>query len=290
MLRTLKAFIELTKPRITALLLFVALASCLLAAGGRPGRGRLAWLAAGTWLLAAGAFSLNHLLERDTDARMPRTRGRPLPSGRVRPGAALGVGLAASLLSLLVFALWLGGLAALLAAATLAGYLLLYTPLKRRTPLHTAIGSVSGGMPVLLGWAGGAGRLEADAWILFAVLFLWQFPHFLAIGLLYREDYARAGVRVLPADARTDRWTGPVVLGAQALLVPLGALTALTGRVHPAAGAAAALLGLAFLVFGLLALRGRRQRGPVRRLILASVGYLALLFTLLLAGAVSASP
>ncbi len=273
--RLLGTYAALIKPRITALLLFVAAASFLLGSRGRPAWDRLAGLSAGIGLLALGSFTLNQLLERETDARMPRTRARPLPAGRIGPPAALKAGLAASLLSLLLLALTAGWLTALLGLLTLVVYLLLYTPLKRRTPLNTAVGAVSGAMPVLLGWSGATGGLEADAWVLFAVLFLWQFPHFLAIGMLYRQEYAQAGFQVLPA---------PALIAAQALLLPAGALPALTGLVRPFCLPAAAGLGAGFLLFGILALRAGREPGPLRRLVLASVGYLGLLFALLLAG------
>ena len=286
----LGAVIALTKPRITALLLFVSFSSSLLAARGRPPWERLPWLTAGIWLLAVGSFALNQFLEREVDGRMGRTRGRPLPAGRLRPGTALALGLAASALAVAALA-WSGGrAAAALAAATLVSYLLLYTPLKRRTTLHTAVGAVSGGMPVLLGWAGVTGRLDGQAWLLFAVLFLWQIPHFLAIGLLYRGDYAGAGIRVLPAVEPAGRRTWAVLLSAQALLAPLGGLPALTGLVPPAWLPALLAPGAGFLLCGLLARRAQgtpRAPAALRRLVLASVAHLALLFAFLLLGVIS---
>jgi protoheme IX farnesyltransferase len=283
-LRRLKAYGELTKPRISLLLLLVALASYRLGAGEAADGWRLLWLAAGIWLLAAGLFALNQYMERGVDARMRRTRRRPLPSGRLAPVQALGFGLAMVLLSLLALGFRFGWLAVALALFTLVSYLFVYTPLKPRTPHHTTLGALSGAMPTLLGWAAATGGLSLDAWVLFAILFFWQFPHFLAIETMFQEDYRQAGIRVLPVVDPQGRRTGRLILAAQLLLSGVSAAPALTGLVHPLYLAAAALLDGAFLFFGIRLLR-RRTREQARRLLLASVAYLPLLFGFLLAGA-----
>jgi protoheme IX farnesyltransferase len=246
------AYAQLAKPRLALLLLFVAAASFLLGSGKPPDGRRLAGLAAGTVLLAAGLFALNQYLERDTDRLMQHTRRRPLPAGVLRPVEALRFGLALSALSLAVLFLQAGRLAAWLGLFTLAAYLA-YTWLKTRTLHHTTLGSLSGAMPVLLGWVAATGRLDLDAWVLFAILFFWQFPHFLAIEVMYREDYRRAGIRVLPVADPRGRRTAGLLLGAQALLLAASALPVLTGLARPVYLVAAGPLGVAFFVFGVLA-------------------------------------
>ncbi len=273
----LAAFAELTKPRITVLLVLVAAASFVLASTGFPDWLRLAQLVIGIWMLAAGLFALNQYLERDLDTRMRRTRDRPLPSGRLRPSAALWFGVTFSALAIGGLSLRLGWLTGVFSLFTLANYLFVYTPLKLRTFHHTTVGAFSGATPPLLGWVAASGRLELNAWVLFAILFLWQFPHFLAIGMLYAEDYRSAGVRVLPAlDLPKAR---RLLRGSQVALVGTSLLPAATGLVRLPYLAAAALLGIAYLLFGL-----RADGGPksARRLLTASVLYLPLLFGLLL--------
>ncbi len=279
----LKAYGELTKPRISLLLVVVALCSYLLGSGGEADGRRLAELAAGTWLLAAGLFALNQLLERELDARMRRTRHRPLPSGRLAPVQALRFGLGAVLSSLLLFGCRFGWLPAALALFTLVSYLFVYIPLKPLTPHHTTLGALSGAMPTFLGWSAATGGLSLDAWALFAILFFWQFPHFLAIGVLHREDYRQAGIRVVPVVDPDGTRTARLILAALLLLTAASAAPALTGLVHPLYLLPAAALDGAFLFFGVRLLR-RRTRGRARRLLLASVVYLPLLFGFLAAG------
>jgi protoheme IX farnesyltransferase len=231
--------------------------------------------------VAAGASALNMVLERDTDARMLRTRERPLPAGRLRPLEATGFGLlltAAGLLHLLYFS---GMLAAQVALVTWASYVFVYTPLKSRTSLATIVGAVPGALPPVIGWAAAGGALDGGAWVLFAILFLWQIPHFLAIAWLYRDDYERGGFPMLPVIDRDGRLTGrQAVLHSLALLLVSLAPGAM-GLAGPWALWGAAACGLALCAVALrLALR--RSLPAARQLFLASLVYLPTLSLLLL--------
>jgi heme o synthase len=274
-------WLELTKPRITMMVVFTALVGFVAASAASPWSGLLTAALVGTGLVAGGASVLNMVMERDTDALMQRTRTRPIPAGRIRPaearwfGALLTFGGLALLLSLC------GALAALVAFSTWASYLFLYTPLKRRTHLSTLVGAVPGALPPVIGWAAASGRLEPGAFILFAIVFLWQIPHFLAIAWLYRDDYERGGFPMLPVIDREGRVTGrQAVLHSVALLVvSLAPVAAGLGGVVYLAGAL--ILGVALT---LAALRLARARNDVaaRSLFLASVLYLPALTSLLL--------
>ncbi|MGC8793950.1 MAG: heme o synthase, partial [Bryobacteraceae bacterium] len=216
----MKDYIELTKPRITWLIVLSAGVGYYFGSAGRWDLARLLHTFLGTAWLASGTAALNQWYEREADARMQRTRNRPLPSGRVTPWRALVFGLVISLAGFLE--LWLGAtpLAALCGLATLLIYLLAYTPLKPRTPHATAVGAIAGAMPPLMGYAGACGTLGPPAWVLFAILFLWQFPHFLAIGWLYRDDYGRGGIRMLPVVDIDGKRTVRQILTGSLLLVP----------------------------------------------------------------------
>jgi protoheme IX farnesyltransferase len=274
-------YAELTKPRITLLVVLMTLVGFVLASPGGVALQELAAALLGTGLVAAGSSVLNMLLERDVDARMHRTRTRPLPAGRLRPAEALGFGLALSSAGLLAL-FWLSGpLAAAVALATWASYLFVYTPLKRRTSLSTIVGAVPGALPPVIGWAAGRGALEPGAFLLFAILFLWQIPHFLAIAWIYREDYERGGLPMLPVLDPEGRLTGrQAVANSLALTLVSLAPTAggLAGAVYPAV---ALVLGLALT---LVAARTAVLRTPAaaRVLFLASVAYLPLLSAALL--------
>jgi len=272
-------FAELAKPRITSLVLVTA------AVGFAVGvQGSIDWLAflvfmAGTALLCGGASTLNQYLERDADALMERTRRRPIPGGRIRPEEALVFGLALSAAGLAVLA-FVNPLTLALGAASLVSYVLAYTPLKRVTSLCTVVGAVPGALPPLMGWAASRGSLGAAGWGLFAILFLWQLPHFLAIGWLYRDDYARGGFPMLAVTDRDGASTGrQAVLYATALLpVTLAAgLLASAGAGYLWGGL---VLGLGFLACA-AAFAWKRTVGSARRLFLASVLYLPLLLGLM---------
>jgi protoheme IX farnesyltransferase len=274
-------YAELTKPRITLLVVLTALVGFVAASPAGVAFAELAGALLGTGLVAAGSSVLNMLLERDIDARMHRTRARPLPAGRLRPVEALGFGLTLSLAGLLSL-LWLSGtLAAALALATWASYLFLYTPLKRRSSLSTIVGAIPGALPPVIGWAAARGTVEPGAFVLFAILFLWQIPHFLAIAWIYREDYERGGLPMLPVLDPEGRLTGRQVV-ANSLALTLVSLTptaaGIAGTLYPVI---AALLGLALT---LVAARAAVLRTPAaaRALFLASVAYLPLLCAALL--------
>ncbi len=274
-------WLELTKPRITMLVVFTAHVGFVLASADSPWTGRLMAALVGTGLVAAGASTLNMVLERATDALMNRTRSRPIPAGRIRPGEARVFGALLTISGLVLLASVCGALAALVAFATWASYLFLYTPLKRKTHLSTLVGAVPGALPPVIGWAAASGRLEPGAFILFAIIFLWQVPHFLAIAWLYRDDYERAGFPMLPVIDREGRLTGrQAVLHSVALLVvSLAPAAAGLGGTLYLAGAF--VLGIA-LTLAAVRLARARDVAAARFLFLASVLYLPALTSLLL--------
>jgi protoheme IX farnesyltransferase len=274
-------WLELTKPRITMLVVFTALVGFVTASAGSPWTVVLLAALAGTGLVAGGASVLNQVMERATDALMHRTRERPIPAGRIRPAEARLFGATLTLAGLALLATACGPLAALVAFSTWASYLFLYTPLKRRTHLATLVGAVPGALPPVIGWAAAQGSLEPGAFILFAIMFLWQIPHFLAIAWLYREDYERGGFPMLPVIDREGTLTGrQAVLHSVALLVvslsPVGA--GLGGGLYLAG---ALVLGMA-LTLAALRLARARNLAAARFLFLASVLYLPALTSLLL--------
>jgi protoheme IX farnesyltransferase len=237
----------------------------------------------GTTLLAAGSATLNQWYERDIDSRMKRTRSRPLPSGSLTANQALWFGVVISSLGLIELTLFANFLAAGIGFATWAGYLGIYTPLKRLSPFCTTIGALPGAAPPLVGYAAARGHLTWEAWILFAILFLWQFPHFHAIAWMYREDYERGGIKMLAVVRPDGKAVAQRILATLLLLIPASIAPVL---VHPAmAGTVylvtAVLLGGAFLYFGWRVARDKTHLGA-KRLLLASVAYLPLLFAILI--------
>jgi len=215
----LRDYYSLTKPEVNLLILITTSAGYYLGSG-RPFKvGAFASTLFGTLLVASGTATINQLMERHHDAHMRRTSGRPLASGRLTAPAAAWFGLSLSVAGGLYLAMTVNWLSALLAISTLLAYLLVYTPLKRITPLCTLLGAVPGAAPTLIGWAGAANRIDSQAWVLFAILFLWQFPHFLAIALLYREDYERAGFRMLPRFDSNGRFTRSEIVAFTVVLV-----------------------------------------------------------------------
>jgi heme o synthase len=234
----------------------------------------------GTLLVASGAATLNQWMEYRFDAAMRRTARRPVAAGRVDPVNARRFGTALSFVGIAYLAVAAGPLASGLAAATLLSYLLLYTPLKRRSPICTAIGAFPGAVPPLIGWAAARGSLDAEAWVLYAIVFLWQFPHFMAIAWMYRDDYERAGYLVLPrGDARAHFVTLQTLVPLVALL-PLSLLPVLAGEPSLFYVIGAVSLGLCFLWYG-VRLTLRRSGSAARQLLLASIIYLPSLFVLM---------
>jgi protoheme IX farnesyltransferase len=274
-------YAELTKPRITATVMLTTLVGFVVASVGAPDARALAAALVGTGLVAAGASALNMLLERETDARMHRTRTRPLPAGRLRPADALAFGAALTGLGLGTL-LWLSGLAAAAVAfATWASYLFLYTPLKTRSSLSTIVGAFPGALPPVIGWAAARGSLEPGACVLFAILFLWQIPHFLAIAWIYREDYARGGLPMLPVLDPEGRLTGRQVVANALALVLVSLAPVAAGLVGGAYLVGASLLGAGF-VAAALRMAVARNVSAARALFLSSILYLVALCALLL--------
>ncbi len=274
-------YLTLTKPEVTALVLVSTLIGFYLSSPAILDFSLLFHTLLGTALVAAGTATLNQFLERHIDARMRRTSGRPLPAGRLRPRHALAFGSALALTGTLYLFLTVNLLAAALAFFTLASYLTLYTPLKTRSSLCTAVGAFPGAVPPLVGWAAAAGSLSAGAWVLFALLFLWQFPHFLAIAWIYREDYARAGIKMLPVTDAGGAATGRHIVFYSALLLPVSLVPTVLGMVGALYFFGALAIGLALLGCGLAAALTRSTR-HARRLLQATVFYLPFLFALLM--------
>jgi protoheme IX farnesyltransferase len=272
--------VALTKPRVVVMVLVTTLVGYDVGLTGSADYLRVIHLLIGTLLAAGGTLTLNQYRERDIDARMDRTRDRPLPAGRLQPLEALLFGVALTLLGTAYLAALVGGLAALVTAATAILYLFAYTPLKQRTALCTLVGAVPGALPPVAGWAAARGDVTLGAWVLFGVLFLWQLPHTLSIARLYRDDYARAGVRVLPVidpdGASTER---QIVLACLALLA-VSLLPTVIGWSGPIYLAGALALGVAFAVIGIVQALAPSARAA-RRVLLASLLYLPLLLGLL---------
>jgi len=268
--------LALTKPRVTLMVLWTAAIGCFLAA-----EGEIDWLLvfhtiSGTALLAAGTAVLNQVMERREDSRMQRTAKRPLPAGRIRPAPALLFGLGLVTAGTAYLAAAVNPLVAILGGLTSVVYLALYTPLKKYTPFCTVIGAIPGATPPLMGWAAIRGELGWDAFLLFLVVFGWQVPHFLAIALLYREDYQRGGFYMLPDDDSDGRKTGTRILISTLMLTLVSLMLSWSGLLG-----GLYLTGAVFLGAGLLWVSYRLARSPsrlrARSLLRASVLYLPLL-------------
>jgi protoheme IX farnesyltransferase len=272
---------ELTKPGVTSLILFSTLVGFYLASQQGIALAPLFHVLFGTALVAGGTAALNQFWERDADARMRRTRSRPLPMGRITPRRALWFGIALAAAGTLHLAWHVNLLSALLAALTLASYLFLYTPLKMRTPHCTLVGSFPGAIPPLIGWAAARGSLNAEAWVLYAILFLWQFPHFLAIAWLYSEDYERAGIAMLPVVEPDGKSTARQILLYCAALLPVSLLPTWLGTTGWIYLAGTLLLGSGFLYIAVRSAVEKTKLGA-RRLLQASVVYLPLIYGLML--------
>ncbi len=262
----------LTKPEVNLLILMTTSAGYYLGVRGAFHITGLLHTLIGTLLVASGTATLNQWMEKTWDGQMRRTANRPLPAGRIKSNEALLFGVILSISGGVYLALLVNGLASLLATSTLLSYLFIYTPLKRRTPLCTLLGAFPGAMPTLIGWAGGAGSLSLQAGLLFAVLFLWQFPHFLAIALMYRDDYARAGYRMLPAFDLDSKFTrGEIIVFTLTLI----AATLLPAASHPStAYLALILLAGGFLLYYAMQLARAGSKLAASRLLHASVAYL----------------
>jgi protoheme IX farnesyltransferase len=240
----------------------------------------LLYLSGAIALLSSGIGTLNQYLERDLDGLMFRTRARPLPAGRIPPGRALLFGIALSAAGLGMLAALINLLTAGMGLLTLAAYLFGYTPMKTRSSLSTVVGAFPGAMPPLIGWAAATGKVGIEGLILFAILFLWQFPHFLAIAWIYRDDYARAGIKMLPVVEPEGRVTGQQIVSYTLMLLPVSMLPALVNLAGSIYMVGALGLGVVFLYFGARA-AVVRSKWQARRLLQASVLYLPALFILM---------
>jgi protoheme IX farnesyltransferase len=272
---------EMTKPGIT---LMVTLTSALgyLLAGGPALSWQFAATLLGTGLVASGASVLNQFWEREPDALMRRTAGRPLPAGRLDPDLALLAGVGLGIAGLLDLAWAVNALTAALAAAALAGYVFVYTPLKKVSSLATVVGAIPGALPPMMGWCAVRGEVDLAAWVLFGILFFWQMPHFLAIAWLCREDYARGGFPMLPVIDPDGTWTARQSILYGAALVPVSLLPSLLGLTGRLYFCGALSLGLAYLAF-CLAFARRRSTAAARHLMFASLLYLPAVLVVMLA-------
>ena len=274
------AFLELTKPRITQLVLLTAAAGFYLGAPGGVDLRLLAHTLVGVALVAAGTNAFNQVRERDVDARMRRTQGRPLPSGRVSPRAAGWFAGVISVTGVVYLVVAVNRLTAALAAVTLVSYVLLYTPLKRRTTLNTLIGAVPGALPIVGGWTAAGGALGPAVAALFWILFLWQLPHFLALAWIYREDYRRGGLRMVSVSDPAGHETARLALLYAVALVPVSLVPALLGVTGALYFYGALALGLGYA--GAAVALGRAvTTARAWRVFLASIVYLPALLTLM---------
>jgi len=281
------ALLELTKPRITQLVLLTAAAGFYLGSHAGVRFALLGHTLVGVALVAAGTNALNQLREREVDARMRRTRGRPLPSGRLTPRGAAWFALLISLGGLAYLVVAVNGLTASLAAVTLTSYVLLYTPLKRKTALNTLVGAVPGALPIVGGWTAAGGTLDRAVLGLFAILFLSQLPHFLALAWIYREDYQRGELLMVSVTDPDGRRTGRLALTAAVTLLPVSLVPMLVGVTGWGYGAGALALGAGYAAAA-LALARAPSVARARALFLASIAYLPTLLALLVLGKTAA--
>ncbi len=274
-------FYELTKPRMNFLVVITTMVGFYVAS-----RGPVDWLLLlhtllGTAMTAASASVLNQLIERNLDALMPRTRNRPLPAGRIAPRDALATGVMLGVTGVAYLTLLVNPLTALLGFVTLASYVFVYTPLKRRTSLNTVVGAVPGALPTVMGCTAALGAISPEAVALFGILFFWQMPHFLAIAILYRSDYVLGGFKMLPVVDEDLNFTSRQIVLYAAALIPVSLTPALIGTAGAVYFACAVLMGRAFLSYG-VSCATSRTRADARKLFFASIIYLPLLLAVLM--------
>lgn len=274
-------YVALTKPRLNVLVVATSAAGYYLGAPGAIDVWQMLFASSGTALVAGGAAALNQVYERDTDALMRRTRRRPLPGGRLPPREAQWFGLTFAILGLAMLAARTSLVAASLAAATLVVYLIVYTPMKRRSPMATLVGAIPGALPPLIGWAASRGSVSIGGATLFAIVFLWQIPHFMAIAWLYRDDYRRAGFPMLTVIEPDGRRTGRQAVIYAAALLPASVVPSLIGLAGTIYFATALVLGLALLGLSIRFARSRSD-GSARTLFYASITYLPLIWLVMI--------
>lgn len=273
-------FITLTKPRLNFLVLLTTAAAYSLGAGPDATLAAFAHTLLGTFLVAGGASALNQAWERDTDRLMRRTRMRPIADLRMPPSAGIVFGLSLSVLGATELAYFLNPLASGVALFTAASYVLFYTPLKTRTSLSTIVGALPGALPAVIGWAAATNTLSIEGWVLFGIVFMWQMPHFLAIAWMYRDEYARAGMPLLPVIQPDGRSTGRQAVIYTAALIPLSMMPTGVGLASPWYMVGAMTLG-AILMLMALEFSAKRTLATARRLFFGSILYLPILWALL---------
>ncbi len=279
--RKMADYIVLTKPRITLMALVTVAVGGFSASPNSLDVALLAHALFGTAMLAAGASVLNQVMEKDTDAKMRRTADRPLPAGRMQVAEGLTLGGVLSVLGMSYLTTFVNPLTGLLGAATLATYVFVYTPLKRVTSFNTLVGAVPGALPPVMGWAAVRGSLGIEAWTLFLIVFLWQIPHFLAIAWIYRDDYSRAGLKMLPVFDLAGGLTGRQMILHSLVLLPASLAPTVVGLTGPAYFVGALVLGIVFLGFS-LGFWWFVSIASARNLMRASLVYLPALLALLI--------
>jgi heme o synthase len=276
----------LTKPEVNFLIALTTFTGFYLGHAHQPGSFPFSLLACtlvGTVLVASGTGTLNQYIERRFDAQMRRTANRPLAAGRLKASIGLALGIVLTVLGSAFLAVKVNLFAGALSTFTVLSYLLIYTPLKRRSPACMLVGAIPGAMPPLIGWAGASGHLSSEAWLLYGILFLWQFPHFMAIAWMYRDDYRRAGYRVLPVADRRCAFVNSMTVLPIFVLIPLTLFPAFFGHASLIYALGTLLAGSMFLYHGsVLALQ--KSNRHARRLLLASIAYLPVVFALLITG------
>lgn len=265
-------FGELSKARLNMMVLGTTAVGFALAQSDLPAM-LLFWTMAGTGLSAASAGMLNQLVEVERDRRMNRTKERPLPAGLVSRKAVFAVGILLAYGGPCILALMVNGISAILALANIMIYILVYTPLKPRTTLNTLVGAICGAIPPMIGWCAASGRLDAGAWLLGTLLFIWQLPHFFALAMLYRDDYERGGFKMLPVVDRRGEITVQVILVTSLTLIPIGIGATLLGVAGWVSAGTAIILGL-MMSWLALKLYMQRTRVAARRVFLSSLAYL----------------
>ena len=251
----LGAFFELTKPRITFLILVSTALGFYLGSQGKINSNQFAFTMVGTFLLAGGAGAINHFVEKDLDKLMDRTQSRPIPAGIISGKNALFFGVSITIIGFIILAALVNHLTAILGLITVLLYIFIYTPLKKITWLNTTIGAIPGAMPALGGWAASANALDPNAWILFSILFLWQHPHFYAIALMCKEDYKKAGFQMLPVIEKESNRTNRQILWHAFLLNPVSLFFVVTGILGEIYFWGASALGFGYLISGIPLLR-----------------------------------
>ena len=275
------AFIELTKPRITILILISTALGYYLAESAIINYLNFFYTILGTAILSGGAGTINHCIERDLDMLMDRTKSRPIPTGLISIKNALNFGLAQSIIGFAILWVFVNQLTATLGLATILLYLFVYTPLKKITWLNTTIGAIPGAMPALGGWAASANELSPNAWILFAILFLWQHPHFYAIAIMCKDDYERAGFKMLPVIEKENHRTNRQIIWHAFLLIPVSLYFVVTGALGIFYFWGALLLGIVYLISSIPLLKESSIKNA-KLLLRTSVAYLPLLLIIIL--------